>query len=300
MAREAFKEKIFNAEHEQIIERANLILAEYRAEDLTVTLRQLYYQFVARNWIKNKFTEYKRMGDIISEARMCGRIDWEAIEDRMRSLDTIPTWNRPADILVGAARQYREDFWDSQDSYIEVWVEKDALTGVVEKACRGLRVSSLACRGYNSQSELYRAGKRFAEAEERGRTPIIIHLGDHDPSGIDMTRDNRERVITFAGIEVEVRRIALNYDQVEGFRLPPNPAKETDSRSPAYIAQYGESSWELDAIDPRRLREMIQDEIRLFIDQDRWNECEEKENSNRKRLNILARQWTNDADQAGE
>ena len=90
-----------------------------------------------------------------------------------------------------------------------------------------LRVPYFACRGYVSQSESFAAGVRFADHFRRRQTPIVFHLGDHDPSGIDMTRDNADRLHLFAGQRVEVRRLALNMEQIEEFNPPPNPAKET-------------------------------------------------------------------------
>jgi hypothetical protein len=151
---------------------------------------------------------------IINDARLAGRIDWDAIEDRTRNIHRSPSWDDPSEIVTACAAQYREDLWGDQCWRPEVWIEKDALVGVIEPVCERYRVPFFACRGYTSQSEQYRAGKRFEGVQNKGQKPIVLHLGDHDPSGIDMTRDNTDRLKMFAGEDVEVRRLALNMDQV--------------------------------------------------------------------------------------
>ena len=131
----AYKQKSFNRASLIKIHQAIEILDEYMAQGFKLTLRQLYYQFVARDLIKNTQREYVKLGRVISDARLCGLIDWDAIEDRTRFLRSIPTWDNPADILYNAADQYKEDVWLDQDVYMEVWIEKDALVGVLEPIC---------------------------------------------------------------------------------------------------------------------------------------------------------------------
>jgi hypothetical protein len=292
MARERFIDRDFKDGSLQIIAMANQIIAEFQRQGFTLTLRQLYYQFVANDLIPNKQTEYKRLGSIINDARLAGLIDWDAIEDRTRNVKTIPSWRDPKDIMNGVVNAYQEDLWEGQDCRVEVWIEKDALMGVVEPVCKRWRVSSFACRGYSSQSEQYAAGKRFEELIAQDITPIILHLGDHDPSGIDMTRDNRDRLRMFAwSHDVEVRRIALNYDQVQQYNPPPNPAKDTDSRHAGYAELYGYESWELDALDPRTIDNLISSEIDELVDPDIWNPNREREDFNRKILTHVRDDW---------
>lgn len=258
MAKELFIERSFKPESMALIDQANRIITDYRAQGFTLTLRQLYYQFVSRDLLPNKQSEYKRLGSIINDGRLAGLIDWSAIEDRTRNVRVHPSWNDPSDIIESAAVGYQEDIWLGQEYRPEIWIEKDALLGVIEPVCRRYRVPYFACRGYTSQSEQYRAGKRFAKHRSLSVTPIVFHLGDHDPSGIDMTRDNGDRLAMFAGDEVEVRRLALNMKQITRYNPPPNPAKETDSRSSGYIEKFGSSSWELDALDPSVIDKLIE------------------------------------------
>ncbi|MBU6429986.1 MAG: hypothetical protein KGR26_13310, partial [Cyanobacteria bacterium REEB65] len=147
---------------------------------------------------------------------------------------------------------------------------KEALVGVISGICNRLRVDFFACRGYNSQSEQWRAGQRFQGYQMKGQRPIVFHLGDHDPSGIDMTRDNRERLEMFAGVPVAVQRLALNMPQIEELNPPPNPAKLTDVRARDYIERYGESSWELDALSPTYIRDLISSAVGRLRDEKAW------------------------------
>ena len=291
MTFESFEARHFQAKTAAMIDHANSIIAEYQARGFTLTLRQLYYQFVARSLIDNKQSEYKRLGDVIKNGRRCGLIDWEAIEDRTRNIRDHPSWDSPAGIVAAAAEQYREDLWRGQDFRPEVWIEKDALLGVIERVCDDYRLPYFACRGNNSESEQYKAGKRFEACLASGLTPIVLHLGDHDPNGLDMTRDNRERLALFARRGVEVRRLALNMEQIDRFRPPPNFAKETDSRYAAYAEKFGAECWELDALDPAVIAELIRSEVEGMIDAEVWNTAKDEEAANRALLEATSGNW---------
>jgi hypothetical protein len=164
--------------------------------------------------------QYKRLGRIICDAREGGLIDWDAIEDRTREVNTHSAWKSPASIIGAAAKQYQEDPWRNQMHRPEVWIEKEALLGVIEGVCTELRLPYFAHRGNNSQTLQYEAGKRFARFLDQGLIPLVLHLADHDPNGIDMTRDVITRLELYAKQEIEVRRIALNLDQERRYRPP--------------------------------------------------------------------------------
>lgn len=285
----AFVEKRFSASSLALIETANQIIEEYEDNGLRLTLRQLYYQFVARGFIANSQREYKRIGSVVNDARLAGLISWAAIEDRTRNLVTHRAWTSPKDIVEQAARQYRLDPWPTQPFHVEVWVEKEALLSVVARACRERRVPYFACRGYTSQSEMFDAGyHRLANALEWDKDIRILHLGDHDPSGIDMTRDIEDRLALFAGAAISVDRLALNFDQVEQYQPPPNPAKTTDSRFGSYVRRFGKKSWELDALDPMRLVDLIETSIEALIDEESWNAVIADETNGRIKLEGIA------------
>jgi len=298
--RECFVEQSFYASSRKLIDIANAIIEEYQAKGFSLTLRQLYYQFVARGYIPNKQSEYKRLGEVINKARLAGLIDWDAIEDRTRWLRHYPSWLTPQQWLTEKHHGYREDVWRDQDHYCEVWIEKDALVSVVERACGRWRVPFFACRGYASQSELYNAGKRLAGIATLQRKQVhVFHLGDHDPSGLDMTRDNTERINMFAGLaswNIQVHRLALNMDQIEEYEPPPNPAKETDARFGAYQAAHGDESWELDALDPTVIDELVSSHIEAYCDVDDFNAKMKQEEIGREYLGRIAANFDTVAD----
>jgi hypothetical protein len=291
--KEKFITKRFNRSSVKIIEQANSIIAAYQAQGFQLTLRQLYYQFVSRDLIPNKQTEYKRLGSIINDARLAGLVDWDSIEDRTRNLRGVNTWDDPAHVIRAALGDYREDLWEATQKFRpEVWIEKDALVGVVQPVCNRWRVNYFACRGYSSQSEQYSAGKRFAAMKAAGLRPVVLHLGDHDPSGVDMTRDNRDRLAMFARYGITVKRLALNMDQIEQYDPPPNPAKESDSRAAGYIELFGESSWELDALEPTVIDALIEAAITEDLDRDAWNAAKTEEEDRKDLLKKTSANWS--------
>lgn len=288
-----YQDKNFSNGSTEIIDKANDILAEYDRQGYSLTLRQLYYQFVARDLIANKPSEYKRIGSVIRDARVAGRIDWDMIVDRTRFLRGLQHWETGRHIVEACVPSFKLDRWEDQPYHFEVWIEKDALVGVIERVCNELDIPYFACRGYASKSELWRAGRRLKYLD--GQQVIILHLGDHDPSGIDMTRDNQNWLDIFARrAQVEVKRLALNMDQVEQYNPPPNPAKMTDSRANEYVERYGYDSWELDALEPSVINELIRSEVEGFIDQDIWDETVERENAVKAKLQEIADDWTED------
>ncbi len=288
-----YKSKRFRAATLAIIEQANAIIAVYKEQGFSLMLRQLYYQFVARNLFENTSRNYKNFGKIISDARLAGLMDWKAIEDRTRNLQSPQCWDSPEEILQACERSYRRDMWANQPYRPEVWVEKEALAGVFEPVCDELGISLMACRGYMSQSEMWSNAMRLDKSMEVCE-PIILHFGDHDPSGLDMTRDIEDRLRLFTG-GVEVRRIALDMDQIEEYDPPPNPAKWKDSRFGGYRDEHGDESWELDALEPAVLADLVRREVLAVRDEDEWDVAVERERIERSRLTKLIEQLEPDA-----
>lgn len=291
--RERFAYQNFRGSSLETIERANQICADYQAQGYNLTLRQVYYQFVARDWLPNNQKNYKRLGDVINNARLAGEMDWNYIQDRTRNVaGSFAGFDSPGQFIDQVKDQYYEALWEGQNYRPEVWVEKDALVDIVGQACATTHVPYFSCRGYVSQSEMYDAAKRMQQRLNRGLTPIVIHLGDHDPSGVDMSRDIQERLSLMAYEEIEVRRIALNMDQVQQYNPPPNPTKFTDSRSAGYVQEYGYESWELDALEPSVLTSLIQDTIQPLIDPQPWLNAQVRERENADKIRTIADRWS--------
>jgi hypothetical protein len=286
-----YVDKRFNASALDWIEKANVIIEEYEGAGLTLTLRQLYYQFVARGFCANTERNYKNMSRVFSDARLAGLISWTALEDRTRFLRQNPHWDNPEDILGTCASQFALDKWEDQPYRVEVWIEKDALLGVIDRICEQLDVPYFSCRGYTSQSEQWRAGMRFKRYIDAGQEPVVLHLGDHDPSGMDMTRDNEERLSMFAGMGVEMRRLALNFDQVRKYNPPPNPTKLTDSRAEGYIGRFGHECWELDALDPKVLVKLVSSNVLKLRDTKLWEAMVKREQEHKDNLQQLTENY---------
>lgn len=298
-----------------IAEQAAAIAREYANAGYDLTLRQLYYQFVARghtaNWPTGHNTErsYKRLGSIVDKARMCGIIDWYHIVDRTRGASAGQGhWDSPGDVINSAAVGYHVDKWDGQDTRVELWVEKEALAGILGQVASERDVTYMACRGYMSSSAMWRSARRLGYHASDGFDVVVYHLGDHDPSGIDMTRDNEERLRMMirhdfgwaAEDRLRFERIALNRDQVEQYDPPPNPAKLSDSRSGNYVIEHGDSSWELDALPPNVLVDLLNEKIDDVINQDVWDARHAEELADRARLQLAADHWTDVAQHVEE
>jgi hypothetical protein len=185
------------------------------------------------------------------------------------------------------------------------FVEKDALVGVIEAAARPLDISFFSCRGYMSQSEMWVTGQRLMKKAATGKKCLILHLGDHDPSGVDMSRDITERIRMFwthhyeegscrrdaYEPNFEVRRLALNWDQVQQYNPPPNPTKLTDTRSTDYIERFGHECWELDALEPSVIRQLIEDAVLEVLDQALWDAAVAREKEARGTLRKISTDW---------
>ena len=317
-----YETKNFREATAQVIAQANRILNEYAQQGFDLTLRQLFYQFVSRGLIPNRQSEYKKLGSIINDARLAGYVDWEHISDRTRNLQSLSHWDDPAHVIENTSRFFHTDLWADQPTHVEVWIEKDALVGVIEPTCRALDVAYFSCRGYTSQSEMWVAGQRLLQPLLDGKNVRILHLGDHDPSGIDMTRDIIDRLRGFLRIDYaraqrdewndldddakndkvrtlmqevydrfKVERLALNMDQVDEYDPPPNPAKITDSRAAGYIEEHGYESWELDALEPPVLAALIQDAVEAHMDAEKFEAAVEREKKYRELLVKCSNRW---------
>jgi hypothetical protein len=247
---------------------------------------------VARGIIPNNEKSYKNLGSLINDARLAGLIDWHAIEDRTRNLRSLPHWNHPSDVIESVASLYHLNHWKGQKNYVEVWVEKDALIGIVEQVCKKLDVSCFSCRGYVSQSEMWSAAQRFLYYnKEANKRVVLLYLGDHDPSGVDMSRDITDRNTLFGNCDLEFHRLALNMDQIKEYNPPPNPTKLTDSRANGYIDLYGYECFELDALEPQVISDLISYNVRKYRDEDIYRKVKSREEEGKELLKDLASNW---------
>lgn len=314
--KQAYLNKSLRSDALSVVRAANEIIESYQAQGYRMTLRQLYYQFVSQNLITNEEKSYKRLAGIISDARLAGLVDWNAIEDRGRVPMTPSHYDSAEDLverLKGHAKYFNFDRWRDQPYYVELWVEKQALASVLEPLAHQHHVTLMVNKGYSSQSAMYDSAQRFREGmgcegepelfdpefhsctreEFKGtenrdvsyeREGVLLYLGDHDPSGEDMVRDIRERMTMFGVPDLDVKKVALTTAQVRQYRPPPNPAKVSDPRAEAYIALHGPRSWEVDALPPNTLVQLINTAIVDLIDQDALARVKKDEDAARKKV----------------
>lgn len=291
MATERYQRFNFADSTLKLIDTMNKIIAAYVAKGFVLTVRQLYYQLVARDVIENTQKSYKRVTSIANDARLAGLMDWDAIEDRTRSFVRRQRWKNGKQILNAAAQSYHIDMWERQPRRVFVIIEKEALVGVLTPTCNALDTPILAARGYPSCTVLRDFANEDMLPSLADQDITVLHLGDHDPSGIDMTRDLTERISLFCRQPIELVRLALTMDQVEERQPPPNPAKTTDSRFQQYMEEFGTESWELDALPPEYLVELVETEIRARIDEAQWEADERRVEAVQSRIREVAKEF---------
>jgi hypothetical protein len=262
------------------------IVEDYQKMGYTLTLRQVYYQMVSRGFIGNNMKEYDSIGRIVKIGRLKGEIDWDAIEDRTR-WPRLPYWAHDIDDAIDDAHaKYRRLRSQGQEHYIEMWVEKDAISNILYRYTSEYMVKLMVNRGYSSTTAMYDAYKRFLAATFRGQKPVILYLGDHDPSGLDMLRDIQERMEVF-GVDVELKHVGITMEQIAELNPPPFPAKMSDSRASWYVSEFGYESWEVDALPPEKLKEIVVRSIEGLFNMKLYNEILEQEREEKGVLKLL-------------
>lgn len=280
----------FNPPNIKKLQTINGIVEEYVSDGYVLTLRQLYYQLVSRDVIPNNQKEYSKLSVLLTKGRMAGIVDWSAIEDRGR----VPRLPFHAEGVKNAleivADSYKLDRQLGQKTYIEVWVEKEALSNIFARVTVPYHVRLMVNKGYSSCSAMRASAIRIKRAMEGDfDDAVILYFGDHDPSGLDMVRDIRDRMKDFGVTNLTVDHPALNMKQIEQYKPPVNPTKLTDPRANWYVEEFGYDCWELDAIPPRELHNIIEAGVKKYLDQDVYDEMLVKEEKGRKSLQRMAK-----------
>lgn len=262
--------------YKEIIPVVNEIFSQY---SYALTIRQIYYRLISDpyNLFSNTRSMYNSLDRILVRARERGEIDGKRIEDRTReTIGGDQGWESPdsyldkvSEYVKSCWEKYSKEVWASQQFKLELWVEKDALASVIDETTHLFRVLVFPSRGYSSYTKIREALDRLKYY--RNKQIVILHLADHDPSGFNMTEDLINRFEKYGDDAIEIKRIGLNYDQVERFKLRPNPVKIADPRALSYIGRYGEECWELDALPPNELQNIVEKEIKNYIDQRAWD-----------------------------
>lgn len=336
--------KGWNADKRTVIDQMTEICEDYQSKGYILSLRQLYYQMVKANYIPNIDIVYKKLSSIKGEAFYGGEIDWESIEDRGRVPHQVGYDADIAGALSYAAKYYRLDRQIGQTNMVEIWTEKDAISSILKKITSRYGIKLCVNKGYTSDTAIYAAYVRFLEAIEEGKTCTILYFGDHDPSGLDMVRDIRERISfmfqngeriddifsekivnwamseegqdfydnvednddyyykdkedgkthfhwlkAYFEIKFKIIQIGLTMQQIIQYDLPPNPAKLTDPRAKGYIKKFGEVSWEVDALSPEIIEDIVETNIVANIDRNQYLAMRQKEDDEKAEiLNIVS------------
>lgn len=302
MAREQFRKVRFTPDKQTLLNKIIEIVREYQAQSIRMTLRQLYYQLVSRDIIPNTVKEYGKISDLLTNARYAGLIDWNSIEDRGRVPKFPAQFEDVKDLVDSACYSYRLDRWKDQKCYVELFCEKEALASVLAPIAHKWHIHFCVNKGYASATAMHDLSVRLREPMEAKKRCIILYLGDFDPSGRDMIRDIGDRIREFLTMKdeydkneeliwsteggfadwfveenFEVYPIALTSEQIRKYNPPPNPAKLTDPRAQEYIRQYGDKSWEVDALRPDVMIKVVEDAIQKFVDVDKMDAIKAKE-----------------------
>lgn len=232
--------------------------------------------------------EYSKIGNLLTKGRLGGIVDWDAIEDRVRVPD-VPYFNSNVEQAVSdAVHHFRLDRTIGQGVHVELWVEKDAISNIMSRVTHHYGVRLMVNRGYSSTTAMFDAYNRIQDSVNNGKECTILYLGDHDPSGLDMvSHDIPNRLNDVFGTEVSVIPIAITKRQIDQYDPPPNPAKISDPRAKWYIENYGKSSWEVDALEPNVLHNIVKDSIEKHLDMDVFNSVMVKEEKMRTELKKL-------------
>jgi len=268
--KERFTDKVFKDEQMKMIRWADGVLTKYQKEGYSMTVRQLFYAAVSINLLPNVQPEYSKLGDLLTDARLAGYLDWDAIVDRGRMTREIDTYESPLAIMRQTVSRFKTDKWQSQSNYVEAMIEKQALEGVVAPVCAKLEIPFTSNKGYASSTIAYDVAKRLQERRRAGKMVHILYAGDHDPSGLDMGRNLKERLELLSDGTVYIHRIALNRDQIDHHHLPANPAKDKDPRYPAYKELHGKDSWEMDALPLEELAGVFTKSVMQLRDERLW------------------------------
>lgn len=262
----------------ELIQHIDFIINSYASRGMRITVRQVYYQCVAKNIIENNKSAYEKISDVITQGRIAGLLDWDFIEDRTRYTRENSHWNNPQEILEAAAQEYKIDTRATQPFYIEAWIEKDSLVSILENMSRQLDIPCFSCRGFSSVTALHEASERLNNS---GKKNIILYAGDHDPSGLKIAENIKER-LNFFEADFDFKRIGLTLEQIQELNLPPYPAKEKDKNFPEYVKNTGlKEAWELDALPPEKLAEIFSNEINALTDFQKLKKLQAKQEKDR-------------------
>jgi hypothetical protein len=281
--------------HKTATAKATAAAMQARQEDIfdiveaiqPCSVRQAFYQCVVRGLIEKAESGYAKVQLALSTMRREGRDPYGWITDGTRWRMKPTSFSSIEAALHMTAQTYRKALWDDIDAYVEIWLEKDALSGVLYQVTSEYDVGLHVARGFSSLSFLAESAE---DIEAIGKPTFIYHLGDHDPSGRSAGDKIDQTLRELApGADITFERLAVTEAQIETYDLPLRPTKHSDPRFQKFEARYGAGSVELDALHPDALRGIVRDAIERHLDQDALAVLKVAEESERQQLTVFSR-----------
>jgi hypothetical protein len=251
-------------------------------EDDAITIRHLFYRLVGIHQIEKTEKAYRRLCAHLAKWRRSGDITYSDFADGTRwYLGSDPTFNGVGDALANSIKCYRRNLWEQQSAYVEIWAEKDAISGILGKAASEFGVKVFPCRGFPSLTALHSSAESFKLAAANGKNVFIYYFGDHDPSGLDIDRSIGDSFRNDFAVDVRVERLAVKPEQITLYNLPTRPVKKSDSRARGW---QGGGCVEVDAMQPAVLKGIVRDCIKSHIDPYQWEQAEIVEKAEKETL----------------
>jgi hypothetical protein len=252
-------------------------------EHQPVTCRQAFYLCVTAGLIDKAESEYKNtVCRLLAKMRRAERLPYDWVADSTRWQRKPPTYSSMESALEQTANYYRRDLWDRQEHYVEVWIEKDALAGVLYPITAQWHVPLMVSKGFSSLTYLYEAAEAIRAAD---KPTYLYYFGDRDPSGVHIDRAIERDLRNFApDAEIHFERVAVTKEQIKKYKLPTRPTKKTDSRCKTFKGR----SVEVDAIPPAILKQLVNDCIVQHIDGEALERLQTVERAEREVLQRVA------------
>jgi hypothetical protein len=260
--------------------------------DGSMSVRQVFYQLVSRGAVRNTPAAYEGVSRLLVTMRRDGSIPHERIVDRTRRVHKLAGWDGVREAMASLAAQYRRDPWDGQATHVHVACEKQALEGVFSRVVDDYGAPLYVLRGFASEAFVFEWAVEIQRVVEDGHNVVVAYFGDHDPSGLAIEQDCRDRLLGHlspsAAPSFTWRRCGLLFEDLDAYDLVNVPVKHGDSRARAYVAEHGDRAAELDALPPATLRDRILEAITSEIDVGAWEQVRAIEVAETESLSTVA------------
>lgn len=253
-------------------------------EEGAITLRHLFYRVVSLGLIDKTESDYRKLSGYTMKWRRNGAISWKSFIDSNRWYHGVRTFDDLSEALQNSKNCFRRNLWQSQDVYVEIWTEKDAIAAIAQQAAEPFGVPVFPMKGFGSGSALFSIAQQIRYYQDEGKDVFVYHLGDHDPSGKCIDESTVRNLKRDHNTEFNFKRVAVTPDQITRFKLPTRPTKTSDTRSKNFIGE----SVEVDALPPHVIRQLVEDSITHHIDVHAWSREKEIERLEKATFDLMA------------